>query len=195
MRLKMEMRGQDDIFYLIFLTSRKAQSEISRRHTMQHQQKQLHPQPVTAITAQPRGRPPLLLELDEKLIKFLRPVRAKGGVINIHVVRAATKALIESNPSTSQQLVKFYMPRSWVQSIYRRMGYTKRMGTTARPPVPRGLYDECRRAYLSDINKKIKKYNIPLSLCLILIKLLHLTFQWGEQQWLQVDQVLCQLRA
>ena len=52
--------------------------------------------------------------------------------------------LIASNPSTSQQLVNFDMPRSWVQSIYHRMGYVKRMGTTSRPPLPQGLYDECR---------------------------------------------------
>ena len=136
------------------------------KERMQYQRKQLHPQPVTAITAQPRGRPPILLELDEKLIKFLRAIRTKGGVINIHVVRAATKALIASNPLTSQHLVKFDMPRSWVQSIYRCMGYTKRMGTTTRPPVPQGLYDECRRAYLSDIEEKMKKHSIPPELVL-----------------------------
>ena len=82
-----------------------------------------HPQPVTKIMAQPRGRPPILQELDTKLIKFLRALRSRGGVINIHVVRAATQALIESNPS-AEQLRRFDMPRTWVQSIYRRMGYT-----------------------------------------------------------------------
>ena len=66
----------------------------------------------------------ILLELDEKLIRFLRGnrVRSKGGVVNIHVVRAATTALIASNPSTSQQLLNFDMPRLLVQSIYRRSG-------------------------------------------------------------------------
>ena len=43
----------------------------------------------------------ILLELDEKLIRFLRAVRSKGGVVNIHIVCAATTALIASNPSTS----------------------------------------------------------------------------------------------
>ena len=37
-----------------------------------------------------------------------------------------------------------------------RMGYTRRMGTTARPPVPQGLYDECRIAYLRDIETIVK---------------------------------------
>ena len=79
---------------------------------LQQERKQPYPQPVVKIPAQPRGRPPLLLELDEKLIKYLRAIRSKGGVVNIHVVRAATRALIESNPTTSQQLLKFDMPRT-----------------------------------------------------------------------------------
>lgn len=81
-------------------------------------------------------------------------------------MRASALALIESNPSTSQQLVKFSMPRSWVQSIYRRLGFSKRMGTTGRPPVPQGLYNECRREYLCDIHDKVRKYSIPPDLVL-----------------------------
>lgn len=81
------------------------------------------------------------------------------------MVRAVTKALIESNPSMSQ-LVKFDMLRSWVQSIYRRMGYTRRIGTTTRPPVPKHLYDECRREYLRDVHDKIRQHDIPPQLVL-----------------------------
>ena len=135
------------------------------KERLDYQLKQLHPQPVTKIMAQPRGRPPILQELDTKLIKFLRALRSRGGVINIHVVRAATQALIESNPS-AEQLRRFNMPRTWVQSIYRRMGYTRRMGTTTRPPVPQGLFDECRLEFLGDVNEKMKKYSIPPDLVL-----------------------------
>ena len=102
--------------------------------------------------------------LDEKLIKFLIAVRSKGGVINIHVVRAATIALLASNQSP--QLLKFDMPRSWVQSVYKRMGFVKRMGTTTRPPIPQGLYNECRHKFLGDIKDKIRKYDIPPELIL-----------------------------
>ena len=49
----------------------------------------------------PRGRSPILLELDEKLIKFLCAVRNRGGVVNKHVVRASAKVLIDSNPSVT----------------------------------------------------------------------------------------------
>lgn len=56
---------------------------------------------VSEIPHKPRGRPPILLELDEKLIKFLCAVRNRGGVVNKHVVRATAKALIDSNPSVA----------------------------------------------------------------------------------------------
>ena len=113
------------------------------------------------IRAQPKGRPPILLDLDEKLVTFLKAVRTKGGVVNIHVVRAVAKALIDSNQSSSKYLQNFNFPRSWVQSLYRRMGYTRRAATTGRPPVPQGLYNECRREFLQEIDNRIKKYKIP----------------------------------
>ena len=125
------------------------------------QRKLINPKPVSEIPHKPRGRPPILLELDEKLIKFLCAVRNRGGVVNKHVVRASAKALIDSNPSVASHLKTFSMPRSWVISLYRRMGFTKRAGTTARPAVPQGLYDESRREYLCDIKKKVDQWNIP----------------------------------
>ena len=107
----------------------------------------------------------MLLDLDEKLIAFLKAIQARGGVININVVRAVGGALIEGNPSR-QQLSKFSMPRSWVQSIYRQMGFVRRLATTGRPPAPSGLYKECRTTYLRDISEAIKKHKIPSELIL-----------------------------
>ena len=101
------------------------------REELEKKRKKCDPQPVVEITARPKGRPPILLDLDEKLMKFLKAIRAKGGVVNIHVVRAATDALIASNPSSSMHLQNFSKLRSWVQSLYRRMGYTRRASTTS----------------------------------------------------------------
>lgn len=119
------------------------------------------PNPVTKLPVLPKGRPPLMLSLDQKLIKFLKAVRSKGGVVNIHVVRATAQALIQSNPSQMQHYARFDMPRTWVQSIYRRMGYSRRLGTTGRPPIPPGLYEECRLDFLRDIDNKVKLHTIP----------------------------------
>lgn len=145
---------------------------------LDYQRKKICPQPGTQITSKPRGRPPIFLE---QVLNFLRAVRTKGGIVNIHVVRAATAALIKSNPLTSQHLQNFSMPRSWVTSVYKRMGYTRRAGTTTRPLVPQGLYDECRREFLEDINRKTltgrsRDLVFPRNLSLILTRPHHLIY-------------------
>ena len=128
-----------------------------------HQRKQQNPKPVTEILSKHRGRPPLLLQIDAKLIVFLKAVRKRGGVINCNIVRATAKALIESAESglVKESLSKIDLPRSWVQSIYRRMKLNRRMATTSRPPVPCSLYNECRTHFLRCVDKMIKKYTIP----------------------------------
>ena len=94
---------------------------------------------VLSLSSKVRGRPPILMEVDGKLIRFLKGIRRRGGVINIHVVRAVTQALIDCNISLTH-LANFDMPRSWVHSIYKRMGYKARAGTTSRPPVPFSIF-------------------------------------------------------
>lgn len=124
------------------------------------------PQPVTVIPIQPKGQPTILPEaLDKKLLNYLKALRIKGGVVNIHIVRSVTRALIESNPSC-KHLQSFIGPCSWVQSVYHRLGYTRRASTTGRPPVPQGLYDKYRKEFLQDIANKIKDYKIPFQLIL-----------------------------
>ena len=46
------------------------------------------------------------------------------------------------------------------------MGLTRRVDTTSRPPVPQGIYDKCRRDFLSDIQDKVKSHSIPADLVL-----------------------------
>ena len=57
---------------------------------------------VLAIPSDTRGRPPILLELDTKLISLLKSIRSRGGVINFSEVKATATALalVQSNPSS-----------------------------------------------------------------------------------------------
>ncbi len=84
----------------------------------------------------------------------------------LFVVRATTEALLKSNPTLMPHFSTMEMLRSWVQLIYRRMGLCRRLGTTGRPPVPRGMYEECRLDYLRDIDSKIKVHSNPHELML-----------------------------
>jgi hypothetical protein len=61
------------------------------------EQKNLHPDPITSIDRRAMGRPPILMDLDAKLIIFLQASRQRCGVNNIHIVRASVEALIDSH--------------------------------------------------------------------------------------------------
>ena len=115
---------------------------------------------VLSLPLKVHGRPPILMELDGKLIRFLKGIRGRGGVINIHVLRAATQALIDCNTSLTH-LANFDMSRSWLHSIYKRTGYKARAGTTSRLPVHFGLFSESRFEYLSSILETVEQYAIP----------------------------------
>ena len=82
------------------------------------------------------------------------------------MISAAAKGLIRSNPSLHQRYHSFEPARGWIQSIYRRCNFSRRAGTTTRPPVPRGMYEECKLSFLTDIDKCINKHNIPPELVL-----------------------------
>ena len=87
-------------------------------------------------------------------------------MVNGSVISAAAKGLIRSNPSLHQRYNSFEPTRGWIQSIYRRCNFSRRAGTTTRPPVPRGMYKECKLSFLTDIDKCINKHNIPPELVL-----------------------------
>ena len=133
---------------------------LYKRH-LEDQRKKANTQAVTEIASRPRGCPPLLLENDEKLLTILRAVRARGGVVNSNVVRGSAQALLEASSMRSIEL-----PRTWVNSVYRRLGFVKRMATTSRPPIPKGLFEECRIQFLRDINNAVKNFSIPPELVL-----------------------------
>ena len=67
---------------------------------------------------------------------FLGALEAgRGGVVSFCVVKATALALVDSNKTP--YLREFEPTVTWVKSIYRRCNFTRRAGTTTRPPVPR----------------------------------------------------------
>ena len=119
---------------------------------------------IVAIPHDTRGRPPSLLELDSKLISLLKSIRSRGGVVNSCVVKATALALVNSNNISG--LRGFEPKPTWVKSIYKRCNFTRRAGTTTRPPVPRGVFEECKLTFLTDISRAITQHKIPSELVL-----------------------------
>ena len=75
----------------------------------------------------------------------------RGGVVGFCVVKATALALVDSNKTP--YLREFEPTVTWVKSIYRCCNFTRRAGTTTRPPVPRGMFEESNLTFLTDINK------------------------------------------
>ena len=90
---------------------------------------------VIAIPSDTRGRPPILCDPDSILISLLRSIRSRSGVVNSCVVKATALVLVDSNKTP--YLREFEPTVTRVKSIYRRCNFTRRAGTTTRPPVPR----------------------------------------------------------
>ena len=119
---------------------------------------------VTSIPRGTRGRPPILLDLDQKLISLLKSIRNRGGGVNFSVVKVSALASIKSNPA--KDFRGFEPTSTWVRAIYRRCNFSRRAGTTTRPPVPLGIYEECKLTFLTDIERCIAPHSIPLQLVL-----------------------------
>ena len=89
---------------------------------------------------------------------------SRGGVVNSCVVKATALALVNSNNISG---LKGFEPKlTWVKSIYRRCNFTRRAGTTTRPPVPRGVFEECKLTFLINISRAITQHKIPPELVL-----------------------------
>ena len=85
---------------------------------------------VIAIPSDTRGRPPILCDPESILISLLMSIRSRGGVVNSCVVKATALVLVDSNKTP--YLREFEPTVTWVKS-----NFTRRAGTTTRPPVPR----------------------------------------------------------
>ena len=117
-----------------------------------------------AIPRDTHGRPPSLLELDSKLISLLQSIRSRGGVVNSCVVKATALALVNSNNISG--LRGFEPKPPWAKSIYTCCNFTCRTGTTTSPPVPRGVLEECKFTFLTDISHVSTQHKIPPELVL-----------------------------
>ena len=76
---------------------------------------------------------------------------------------SSAKALIAQNPQYNLShidLDSLY----WAQSLFRRMGFKKRMQATGKLEIPEGARKEAELLYLQNIVTIVEKYEIPHSL-------------------------------
>ena len=111
----------------------------------------------------PRGRPLLLGGLDQMVLRFLLSLRGTGGLASSAVAISAAKALIARNPRYNLGHIDLNSSH-WAQSLFRRMGFKKRMRTAGKVEISQGTRKEPELLYLHNIVTIVEKYEIPHSL-------------------------------
>ena len=115
------------------------------------------------IPKEPTGRPLLLgNKIDAMVQKYIIASSNRSNVISKSIATSTAKALISRNPGYAGQID--LESSSWVQSLFRRMGFVRRRGTTAKLEIPDGASKEAQLLFTHDIVPKVDKYNIPDSL-------------------------------
>ena len=110
-----------------------------------------------------RGRKLMLGSLDQKVQNYLRSYRSRGGPISTIVAVTVAKVLIARNPELELQHIDLDSS-SWAKSLFKRMGFVRRMKTTGKPEIPAGAKKEAELLYLHDIISYIEEHNIPSNL-------------------------------
>lgn len=119
--------------------------------------------PKKVIVNKLRGRPCLLGDKIDPLVQnYLKATRHKGGVVNSLVAIATAKALLKRYPRLEKEGLK--IERSWAQSLFRRMGFVRRMRTTGKVHIPIGAQREAELKFFHQVVNKVEKYQIPPSL-------------------------------
>ena len=101
----------------------------------------------------------LLGSLDQMVQRFLLTLRSRGVVVSRTIATDIARALIARNPQYNLGHVK--IDSSWAYSLFRRMGFKRRMRTTGKAEIPEGVRKEAELLYLHDIVSIVKKHYIP----------------------------------
>ena len=96
---------------------------------------------------------------------FVQNTRSHGEVVNTAVAIAVADALVERHPEQELNHVQ-YRTCTWARSLFHRMGFVRRAGTTGKVEIPAGAKKEVELTFLHEIVNKVEKFQIPLSLVL-----------------------------
>ena len=114
--------------------------------------------PKKELVPLPCRRPLLLVSLDQMVQRFLLALRSRGGVVPRTFTIATAGALISRNPQYNLGHIK--IDSYWAQSLFRRMGFKRRMRTTGKLKIPKGARKQAELFYLRD-NSIVEKHDIP----------------------------------
>ena len=115
---------------------------------------------VTLLPYKKRGKPTLLpAEIDRKVMEMASSMRLAGAVVNYNVLIAVAKGIIIANDRTllAENGSGIKLGWKWCESIFKRMNWTKRKGTTSKPAIAPGLIKEFGLTIFRNIAEKVQK--------------------------------------
>lgn len=111
-----------------------------------------------------RGAKPLLpAEIDEKVLEMIKNMRKSGCAVNYNIAIAIGKGIVLANDRSllKENGGQINLDFSWCQSIFRRIGFTKRRATTAKQPVSPGFLKEMGFSFHRSIKELVDAHDIP----------------------------------
>ena len=106
----------------------------------------------------------MLGSLDEMVQRYVRAYRSRGGPVNSLFAVSIAKVLITRNPQLNLGHLDLDSS-SWAKkSLFKRMGFTRRMKTKGKVEIPEGAKQEAELLFLYNIVTLIEEHNNPESL-------------------------------
>lgn len=119
---------------------------------------------ISSLPHKKRGRITLLpQDIDTKVMEMASSMRMSGAVVNYNILIAIAKGIITANDRTllSEHGGTIKLGWKWCESVFRRMKWTNRKGTTSKPIIAPGLIKEVGLTFFKDISEIVQANNIP----------------------------------
>ncbi len=118
---------------------------------------------IKALPTKQQGRPLLLgQELDNSVQDYIEALRVLGGVVNTHIVMAATVGIIKAKDITllASHGGNIVINKNWAKSLLHRMNYVKRKSSNAGK-VSINNFMAIKEIFLADIVAEVLMNDIP----------------------------------
>ena len=122
---------------------------------------------ISKLPQKKRGRSTLLPEeIDAKVIEMATSMRLSGAVVNYNVLIAIARGIIIANDRTllAEWGGTIKLGWTWCTSVFKRMKWSKRKSTTAKPVLSPGLIKEVGLTFFKQISEAVQADNIPAEL-------------------------------
>ena len=92
---------------------------------------------------------------------MIKSTRQAGCVVNYNIAIAIARCIVLASDRSLLKENGLEFHYTWCQSIFRRIGFTKRQATTAKQPVSPGFLKEIGFTFHRTIKEVVEAYDIP----------------------------------